>query len=247
MSIDWWTLGIQAVNVILLVWMLGWFFWRPLAEMIQQRQAAAEALLSDAEDQRHAAAAARQEIEKTRAGFTAERAALLAAAQEVAEDAHAKRLAEAADEAAAMMDATRASAEALRQRSEKAWSQRANGLAIDIAGKLVGRIDSAALGQAFLQQMLADLRAQPAALRQAALDAGSTLLATTPRPLSPGEKAHHREAINDAFGGKVEIDFEVDAGLIAGIELSGPHLLVANSWRADLIRIEQELRDDGSR
>ena len=34
MTIDWWTLGLQTVNVIALVWLLGRFFWRPLAGMI---------------------------------------------------------------------------------------------------------------------------------------------------------------------------------------------------------------------
>jgi F-type H+-transporting ATPase subunit b len=37
MTIDWWTLGIQAVNVIILVWLLARFFWRPVAAMIEQR------------------------------------------------------------------------------------------------------------------------------------------------------------------------------------------------------------------
>ena len=42
MTIDWWTLGIQTVNVIILIWLLGRFFWRPVAAMIEQRRAAAQ-------------------------------------------------------------------------------------------------------------------------------------------------------------------------------------------------------------
>jgi len=29
MTIDWWTLGIQTVNVVILIWLLERFFWRP--------------------------------------------------------------------------------------------------------------------------------------------------------------------------------------------------------------------------
>jgi len=29
MTIDWWTLGLQTVNVAILVWLLQRFFWRP--------------------------------------------------------------------------------------------------------------------------------------------------------------------------------------------------------------------------
>ena len=39
MTIDWWTLGIQTVNVVVLVWLLQHFFWRPVAAMIEQRRA----------------------------------------------------------------------------------------------------------------------------------------------------------------------------------------------------------------
>ena len=35
MSIDWVTLGLQAVNVAILIWILARFFWRPLAAMIE--------------------------------------------------------------------------------------------------------------------------------------------------------------------------------------------------------------------
>ncbi|MDU1693666.1 MAG: ATPase, partial [Bradyrhizobium sp.] len=31
MTIDWWTVGLQAVNVTILVWLLARFFWRPVA------------------------------------------------------------------------------------------------------------------------------------------------------------------------------------------------------------------------
>ena len=35
MTIDWWTLGLQAVNVAVLIWLLGRFFWKPVAAMIE--------------------------------------------------------------------------------------------------------------------------------------------------------------------------------------------------------------------
>src|SRR5450432_3984776 len=97
MTIDWWTLGIQTVNVLILVWLLGRFFWRPVAAMIEQRRAAA----------RGQATAALAEIERTRAGFAQEREAILAAAHDAAERAREARLAEAAKEAASLEAAAR--------------------------------------------------------------------------------------------------------------------------------------------
>ncbi|MDD2706355.1 MAG: ATP synthase F0 subunit B, partial [Acidocella sp.] len=69
MKIDWATLALQTVNVLVLIWLLRKFFWRPVAAMIEQRRAAAQTMLDDAAKKRDTAAAAVAEIEKTRAGF----------------------------------------------------------------------------------------------------------------------------------------------------------------------------------
>ena len=103
MTIDWWTLGIQAVNVIILVWLLARFFWRPVATMIQQRRAAAQQIMAEAEKKRSQATDALAEIARTRAGFDKEREAIIAAAHETAEQARTAILATAAKEAAALL------------------------------------------------------------------------------------------------------------------------------------------------
>ncbi len=78
MTIDWWTLGIQAVNVIILVWLLARFFWRPVAAMIEQRRATAQQILTEAEAKRSRAnRSPLAEIERTRAGFDKERQAII--------------------------------------------------------------------------------------------------------------------------------------------------------------------------
>jgi F0F1-type ATP synthase membrane subunit b/b' len=102
MLIDWWTLGLQSVNVAVLVWLLGRYFWRPVASMIEQRRAAAQQAFADAQAKRSEAAAALAEIEKARAGLAREREAILAVARESAEQARAAILADAAKEAAAL-------------------------------------------------------------------------------------------------------------------------------------------------
>src|SRR5450631_3065522 len=108
MTIDWWTLGIQTVNVVILVWLLKRFFWRPVAAIIEQRRATAQQVMAEAEAKRSQATAALAEIEQTRAGFAKEREAILAAAQEEAERARAARLAEVEQEAASLEVAAKA-------------------------------------------------------------------------------------------------------------------------------------------
>ena len=118
MTIDWWTLGIQAVNVVILIWLLGRFFWRPVAAMIEQRRAAAQKLLTEAETKRSQATDALVDIERIRKGFDKEREAILAAAQRSAEQARAGILASAAKEAAALETSAKAAIEKERDASE---------------------------------------------------------------------------------------------------------------------------------
>ena len=98
MTIDWWTLGLQAVNVLILIWLLARFFWKPVAGMIAARRDEVAKTLAEAEAKRAEATAAAAEIEKTRAGFAGEREAVLAAARDAAEKDRAAELAKATND-----------------------------------------------------------------------------------------------------------------------------------------------------
>src|SRR5277367_5620120 len=102
MTIDWWTLGLQTVNIVILIWLLQRFFWKPIAGMIAQRRVAAQKALADAEAARDKAKLDLVDIDKTRAGFAAERETILTDARATAEHASAAKLAEAGQQAAAL-------------------------------------------------------------------------------------------------------------------------------------------------
>ena len=81
MTIDWWGLGLQAVNVLILVWLLARVFWRPVAGAIAKRQEVAQGMMDEAKAAKAKADAALAEVTETRAGIAAERETLLAAAR----------------------------------------------------------------------------------------------------------------------------------------------------------------------
>jgi F-type H+-transporting ATPase subunit b len=244
MTIDWWTLGIQTVNVVILVWLLGRFFWRPLAAMIERRRATAQRLLAETEGKRSEATAALAEIERTRAGFAQEREVILAQAHAAAERVRAARLEVVAKDVASLEAAARAAIEKEKAEVDKAWAERASRLAVEIAERLVGRLDGPAVRAAFLDLLLAEIRVLPDPVRQAVAANGVTLEAISAAPLEPADQQRYRELIGEAFGAHPQIAFKADPALIAGLELRGPHLVVSNSWRADLTRILTDLTDD---
>ncbi len=244
MTIDWWTLGLQTVNVMLLVWLLGRFFWRPVSAMIEQRRVTAQQILTDAEGKRNQASAALAEIEQTRAGFVKEREAILAAAHEAAERAKAASIEDAASKANSLEAAAKLAIEKEKIDAEKAWADRASQLAVEIAGRLIERLDGDAVRTAFLEWLLKEIRALPEAVRHAAIGKGVTLKAVTATPLTTANQEHYRTQIGEAFGASPEISFKTDPNLIAGLELHGSHLIVSNSWRADLAKILEDVTHD---
>ena len=236
MTIDWWTVGLQAVNVLILVWLLGRFFWRPVADVIAKRQDAARQMLDDAQSRRREAEAALAEITRTRAGLAQERDALLGAAQAEADRQRAARLHDAQVQAQEFAVAARAALAEEEAAAVQAWSDRASRLAVDMALRLAQRLGGAAVRAAFLDWLLGEIRALPEAVRRSAGQAG-TADVVSGTGLDPAEQERYRALIHEAFGTPMQLTFKVDAALIVGLELHGPHLTVTNSWRADLNRM----------
>ena len=241
MTINWWTLGIQTVNVVILVWLLQHFFWRPVAAMIEQRRAAAQKTVTDAEASRMKAAAAMADIEKTRSGFDAEKNRVVADGHKTAEDARATVLSDASKEAAALVATAKAEIKKERADAEKAWADRSSQLAVEIAGRLATRLDGTQIQTAFLEWLLTAIQAMPVQERQAATADGTSLEALSATPLDPAQQERTGMLIGKAFGSHPHITFKVDPTLIAGLELHGEHFTVGNSWRADLGAILTDL------
>ena len=135
MTIDWWTLGIQTVNVVILVWLLGRFFWRPVAAMIEQRRA-------DGADEfwpRRRRSAARRPPRSPRSSG---RAPALRRNAKRSWPRPAKPPSrrgprvwtEAAKEAASLEAAAKAAIEKEKAAVDKAWAERASRLAVDNRG-----------------------------------------------------------------------------------------------------------------
>jgi len=244
MTVNWWTLGIQTANVVILIWLLGRFFWRPVAAMIEQRRASVLQILAEAEAKRNEATAALVEVERTRTGFAREREAILAAAHEDAEQARAARLEGAEKEAASLEAAASAAIGKEKEAADKACAERASRLAVEIAERLAARLDGRLVRAAFLDWLVEEIRVLPETARRAVATDGVTLEAISATPLEPADQEHYREVISVAFGAHPKIAFKADPTLIAGLELRGPHLVVSNSWRADLSRILADLTHD---
>lgn len=243
MRIDWWTLALQTINATVLIWLLGYFLFKPIANVIAERRAAVARLLDDAEQAKSAAVATRDRENAALADIAESRSKVLDAAQEEAKTQRDALL------AAAKRDAERVREEAREQvvrdtKTARATQMKhASGLALDIAKRLAERFPESARVFGFIEGLAHAAQAlSPQTKQDFERPDAARLLA--PRALTAEEEAECRRALEHAFGRPLDFSIEVDPSLIAGLELANRHGVLQNSLRADLARIADSLDDD---
>jgi F-type H+-transporting ATPase subunit b len=244
MHIDWWTLALQAINFLILLWLLYRFLYRPVSAIVRKRQDEARKLLDEAEQTRRAAEAERGEIEKTRQGFAAERDAVLAAGHAKAEEARKALLAKAEAEAAKLheeAEAELAHAAAARHHADAASAEE---LAVAIARRLLGRLPDAAASKLFIDGLCERIRGLPEQSKRV-LASAERIEIVTATPLAEEDRNPIHAALAATMPAMPPLSFATDPAVLAGIELKTRDLVLRNSWREDLNRIRQEITRDG--
>lgn len=244
MQIDWWTLTLQAINFLILVWLLNRYLYRPVLAVVARRQEAANKLLADAEAERARAQSERTEIAQIRNGLEVERTKAIEQAQIEVEALRETLMVEANANAAKLLDDAKTAAMRAAALSERTLSREAERLAVTIAGKLLARVRLENPAAAFLAPLCDKIRELPA-LSKVALQNARTLKVTTATPLTRDQKKLVEQILADCIGSKTEFVFDKDPTLIAGIELTSHDIALRNSWRDDLRAIRTELsRED---
>jgi len=243
MHIDWWTLALQAINVLILVWLLSRFLFRPVMGAIAARQAAADALLADAQTAKDAAAAEAAALKAQNDGFAAEADRRRREMQAGIEAERARLLDQAKGEAAALAQQASAASAAERTRMKADLEEKAAALAGRIAEKLLGRLPVAGTTDILFTALLDRVRALPANDRRK-LANDTPLTVATPGPVEDEARDRYVRDLEAVLPGIGIPRFAVDPALIAGFELRGPHMQVRNSWRADLDEVLAKLGED---
>ena len=247
MHIDWWTLALQTVNVLVLIWILARFFFRPVVDIVARRQEETNKLLADAAAARQEAAGARADADKERAEIGSERDQLLAEARKSAQLETVNLHAQSSQEIAKLHGEAEAAIARERIAAEQAIIARASELSLEIGQRLLGRLSSKIILSAFLYGLCQELRALSSEERESltsATVADHAIEVVTAAPLSKGEMEHVHAALKAAVGSEPPFEFRIDPTLIAGIEVHSRNAIVRNSWRADLDRIRKDLDRD---
>lgn len=241
MHIDWWTLGLQTVNALVLVWLLARFLFKPVANVVAERQRAAAALMNDAAAAKDAAETSQKQAAAELARLAQQHADLLAKASTEAAALKASLEQAARADADRLRGAARAEIDAMRRDATQADADRASRFALDITARLLDRLPQEARVAGFIEGLAAELAKLPAGTRAQLASDGGALRLIVPRALQPDELTACRVALTPVLGREAPLQITVDATVLAGLELEAPHAIVRNSFRNDLARLKVEL------
>jgi len=247
MSIDLWTIGFEAVNFLVLVWLLERLLYRPVLGVIGRRQAEIERL-QQVDAAAHAALdAGQQRLDQERQAVAAERARALDEAHTQAREERARLEAEARSEMEQLLAAGRARLEHERADVARALRRKSAELGVTIARRLLSISTPPGGDGRFVETVCDQLRAMDTADRArlaAGLGEGSVVQVITAQALGPEQQSECGERIAQAFGHPVDTTFSVDDSLIAGLEIVFPGLVLRHSWRDALADTEAALVEE---
>jgi len=224
MLIDWFTVGAQALNFLILVWLLKHFLYKPILNAIDAREKGIAAQLADATTKKAEAEKEQAEFQSKNKAFDVQRSALLGKATDDAKTERDQLLNRArkdsddlrALQAAALQnDQKRLGTEIVRLTKEEVFG---------IARKTLADLATVSLeermGEVFTRR-LREMDGKAKASFGAALKAGSepAILRST-FALPADQRAAIQNALNETFSAQIRVNFETAPDALCGIELS---------------------------
>jgi F-type H+-transporting ATPase subunit b len=224
MLIDWFTVGAQALNFIILVWLLKRFLYKPILDAVDAREKRIAAELGDADAKRAEAQKERDEFQRKNEEFDQQRTALLSKATDEAK-AERQRLLDDARKAADVLSAKRQ--EALRSDANtlnQAIRRRTQQEVFAIARKALTDLATASLeermSEAFTRRLVMIDGKAKEKIAAAVKTASGPAVVRSAFDLPEAQRAAIKKALNETFLAEVNVRFETAPDLISGIELT---------------------------
>jgi F-type H+-transporting ATPase subunit b len=224
MLIDWFTVGAQLLNFLILVWLLKRFLYKPILEAIDAREKRIAAELAGAAAKQAAADTERDEFRAKSKALDDQRSAILGNAADEAKTERERLLAQARKDT----DGLRVQQQnALRDDQAKLGAEMTRLVQEEVFG--IARKALADLAAASLEERMGEVFTR----RLREMDGkGKELLGTALKTLSgpalvrsafemaAKERSVIQNALNETFSADIPIRFETAPGIICGIELT---------------------------
>lgn len=232
MLFDWFTVGAQALNFLVLVWLMKRFLYKPILHAIDEREKRIATELANADQKKAEAQKESDEFQHKNEEFDQQRAALLSKATDEA-NAERQRLLEQARKAADVLSAKRQ--ETLRNEEHnlhQALSRRTQQEVFAIARKALTDLAATSLeervGEVFTRRLREMEGPAKAKLAEAMKKTSDPVLVRSAFDLPAEQRAAIQNALNKIFSADpstplkagIHLRFETAPDLISGIELT---------------------------
>jgi F-type H+-transporting ATPase subunit b len=244
MLIDWFTVGAQVLNFLILVWLLKHFLYKPILDGIDGREKRIASELADAAAKKAAADKAREEFENKNKALHEQCGAVLAKAAEEAKAERERLLARTREEAdglrtqqanAMRNDQMRLGLEITRLAKEEVFGIARKALADLAAASLEER-----MAEVFTRR-LRELDTQAKEALAAALKTSSEPVVSSTFDMPAAERAAIQNALNETFSAEIRVRFETAPATLCGIELTVNGQKLAWSIAEYLASLEQKV------
>lgn len=247
MLIDWFTVGAQALNFVILVWLMKHFLYKPILSAIATREKGIAAELANADTKKAEAQKERDDFQHKNEEFDQQRAALLGKATDEAK-AERQRLIAEARQAADLVSAKRQ--EMLRNDAHNlnlALRQKTQHEVFAIARKALTELATTSLeermGAVFTRRLRALAGPAKDELARALKTGSEPALVRSAFDLPAEQRAVIQNALNETFSADVRIRFETAKDLVCGIELTASGQKVAWSIADYLASLEKGIAE----
>ncbi|MDF2155774.1 F0F1 ATP synthase subunit delta [Vibrio sp. CAU 1672] len=231
MEFSWSTFVLEIINFLVLVWILKRFLFKPVMEVVSQRQAGIDAQLEQSQRLNDESAALKNEYENRLANWEHEcQLARAALAREIDAERASRlnllmRSLEQEKEKAQVAEA-RQRTEVVREIEHQALQQSA-----EFATALLSKASGAELESRLLDILLGDLAALPdesaTALRLQWGESPDVILVSSAYPVAEKKRHELEKALTAVSQLAVPVQYELDPQLIAGV------CIIIGAWRLD--------------
>ena len=245
MLIDWFTVAAQAVNFLILVWLLQRFLYKPVLAAIDAREAKIAVQLADAAANKKAAEATRDEFRAQSTAFDQQRSELLRTATQEA-NAERQRLLDAARKASELLavklsDALKDEHVRLNREIVTRTQEEVFALARKVLVELAGTTLEDRLAEVFIRRLEKMPADEKTLLTAAAHKNAAPAQLRSAFELSPATRSVLEAAVRQCLGADTQIEFQIVPSLVCGIELRADGQKVGWSIADYLVLLAQEV------
>jgi F-type H+-transporting ATPase subunit b len=236
----------QAINFLVLVFLLYRLLFRPVMRAVHERSVRTQALIESAEQEQQEARAMQSELEEQEQRVQIEADEIIREARQRAEEEHGAILKAVHQEAEQVIVDARAEARGERLLTISQYNEAMLDLMLDVSGRLIGRVMPDATHDALVNQISERIyelgresMAQVEAFRRSIAGREPDALVTSARGLSPEQQGQLARTLTALADRHVNLRIEQDPELVAGIRLRMGDLVIENSIQGELERLRE--------